>query len=53
MAADTKQISKSPVTGVEYEIPPVKDDKTGIDAFIALHPGKKWWWCRAWALWAL
>lgn len=36
-----KTISKSPVTGKEYEIPAVKDDKAGIDAFIALHPGKK------------
>ncbi|MBK6937111.1 MAG: nucleotide sugar dehydrogenase [Chitinophagaceae bacterium] len=33
--------SKSPVTGVEYIIPAVKDDQAGIDAFIALHPGKK------------
>jgi len=36
-----QNISKSPVTGIEYEIPPVKDDKAGIDAFITLHPGKK------------
>jgi UDP-N-acetyl-D-glucosamine dehydrogenase len=42
MMTDTmKSISKSPITGVEYEIPVVKDDKAGIDAFIALHPGKK------------
>lgn len=34
-------ISKSPVTGKEYEIPSKLDDKAGIDAFIALHPGKK------------
>jgi len=33
--------SKSPVTGVEYEIPELKDDKAGIDAFVAMHPGKK------------
>jgi nucleotide sugar dehydrogenase len=36
-----QNISKSPVTGIEYEIPAVKDDKAGIDAFITLHPGKK------------
>ncbi len=36
-----KKISKSPVTGKEYEIPSQLDDKKGIDAFIALHPGKK------------
>jgi nucleotide sugar dehydrogenase len=42
MTTDTiKNISKSPVTGKEYEIPAVKEDKAGIDAFIALHPGKK------------
>lgn len=34
-------ISKSPITGVEYEIPKIKEDKTGIDNFIALHPDKK------------
>lgn len=36
-----KNISKSPVTGKEYEIPVSSDDKKGIDAFIALHSGKK------------
>lgn len=42
MTTDTiKNISKSPVTGKEYEIPALLDDKTGIDAFISLHPGKK------------
>jgi hypothetical protein len=42
MTTDTiKNISKSPVTGKEYEIPATSDDKAGIDAFIALHPGKK------------
>lgn len=42
MTTDTiKNISKSPVTGKEYEIPGKPDDKAGIDAFIALHPGKK------------
>ncbi|MBL7729912.1 MAG: nucleotide sugar dehydrogenase [Chitinophagaceae bacterium] len=41
MTTDTIQLSKSPVTGKEYEIPAIKDDKAGIDAFVALHPGKK------------
>jgi len=42
MITDTaKQISKSPVTGVEYEIPANLSDKKGIDQFLALHPGKK------------
>ena len=36
-----KNISKSTVTGKEYEIPTLLDDKAGIDEFIALHPGKK------------
>ena len=35
------RVSKSPVTGKEYEIPASADDKAGIDAFVALHPGKK------------
>lgn len=42
MATDTiKNISKSPVTGKEYEIPITLNDKAGIEAFIALHSGKK------------
>jgi UDP-N-acetyl-D-mannosaminuronate dehydrogenase len=42
MTTDTiKKISKSPVTGKEYEIPLTPDDKAGIDAFMAMHPGKK------------
>ena len=42
MITDTiKNISKSPVTGVEYEIPVTLGDKAGIEAFVALHPGKK------------
>lgn len=42
MTTDTiNKISKSPVTGIEYEIPALLDDKKGIDAFIELHPGKK------------
>jgi len=36
-----KNISKSPVTGTEYEIPSILDDKAGINAFVAQHPGKK------------
>jgi nucleotide sugar dehydrogenase len=41
MTATANKISKSPVTGIEYEIPASPDDKAGIDNFIALHPGKK------------
>ena len=42
MTTDTiKNISKSPVTGKEYEIPVSLNDKKGIDDFIALHPGKQ------------
>lgn len=42
MTTDTmKKISKSPLTGKEYTIPTVLDDKSGIDAFVASHPGKK------------
>lgn len=40
-AATTASISRSPVTGVEYEIPAQLADQTGIDQFLALHPGKK------------
>jgi UDP-N-acetyl-D-glucosamine dehydrogenase len=36
-----KNISRSPLTGMDYEIPTSSDDTTGIDSFIALHPGKK------------
>jgi len=39
--ATAARISKSPITGTEYEIPAIPDDKAGIDAFLALHPGKK------------
>ncbi len=42
MTTDTiKNISKSPVTGIEYEIPAAPDDKKGIEDFVALHPNKK------------
>jgi len=42
MTTDTlKRISRSPLTGKDYEIPTVLDDKSGIDAFVASHPGKK------------
>jgi len=34
-------ISKSPISGKEYAIPEMKDDKAGIDAYIAQHPDKK------------
>jgi nucleotide sugar dehydrogenase len=33
--------SISPLTGKEYAIPEVIDDKAGIDLFVAQHPGKK------------
>lgn len=36
-----KNISKSPVTGKEYEIPVSPDDQSGINDFVLLHPGKK------------
>ncbi len=35
------KISRSPVTGKEYEIPANMDDRKGIEGFLALHPGKK------------
>jgi nucleotide sugar dehydrogenase len=36
-----KQQSVSPLTGKQYIIPEILDDKAGIDAFIAQNPGKK------------
>ena len=36
-----KQESVSPLTGKQYVIPEIIDDKAGIDSFIALNPGKK------------
>src|SRR6476659_2339819 len=36
-----KQESISPLTGKQYPIPEIIDDKAGIESFIALHPGKK------------
>jgi nucleotide sugar dehydrogenase len=36
-----QQQSISPLTGKQYVIPEAVDDKSGIDAFIALHPDKK------------
>lgn len=41
MTTGTLQVSRSPITGTVYEIPEIKDDRAGIDAFIALHPDKK------------
>lgn len=41
METIAQQISKSPITNKEYPLPIGKDDKKGIDDFIALHPGKK------------
>ena len=37
----TTRISKSPLTGKEYILPDTNDDRAGIDAFLAKHPGKK------------
>lgn len=36
-----KLASKSPITGKEYDIPVVLDDRKGIDDFVLMHPGKK------------
>src|SRR6476620_12464447 len=36
-----KQESISPLTGKQYPIPEIIDDKAGIESFCALHPGKK------------
>src|SRR5437868_13000399 len=36
-----KQESVSPLTGKQYSIPEIIDDKVGIDSFVAAHPGKK------------
>src|SRR5215831_8391720 len=33
--------SISPLTGKQYSIPEIIEDKAGIDSFIAQHPGKK------------
>lgn len=42
MVNEVKQVeSISPLTGKKYTIPEVVDDKSGIDAFVAAHPGKK------------
>jgi UDP-N-acetyl-D-glucosamine dehydrogenase len=41
ITSSTHRISRSPVTGKEYEIPEKVDDRQGIDAFLAHHPGKK------------
>jgi nucleotide sugar dehydrogenase len=36
-----QQTSRSPITGKEYPLPPVFDDRQGIDGFLSHHPGKK------------
>lgn len=41
METSVKRISRSPITNKEYPLPDVVDDKNGIDAFLAIHPGKK------------
>ncbi|HSU27292.1 MAG TPA: nucleotide sugar dehydrogenase, partial [Chitinophagaceae bacterium] len=38
---ETRNISRSPITNKEYPIPEQLDDKTGIDAFLSAHAGKK------------
>lgn len=41
METVAKKISKSPITNKEYPLPDLVDDKAGIDAFLAMHHGKK------------
>src|SRR5436190_12831261 len=41
METTTIQVSRSPITNKEYPLPVSNSDKQGIDAFMALHPGKK------------
>jgi UDP-N-acetyl-D-glucosamine dehydrogenase len=41
METTTQQVSRSPITNKEYPLPLSTNDREGIDAFIALHPGKK------------
>ena len=41
METTIQKISRSPITNKEYLLPKNTDDKTGIDNFLKLHPGKK------------
>lgn len=41
METTTFPVSRSPITNKEYPLPDNRDDKAGIDNFLALHPGKK------------
>lgn len=41
LSTTAEKVSISPLTGNEYKIPTNPQDKEGIDAFIASHPGKK------------
>lgn len=41
METTTFPVSRSPITNKEYSLPDSKNDKVGIDNFLALHPGKK------------
>jgi len=41
METATQQTSRSPITNKEYPLPSSMNDKNGIDAFLALHHGKK------------
>src|SRR5213075_1882160 len=41
METTIQKSSRSPITSKEYPLPQTSDDKTGIDDFLKLHPGKK------------
>ncbi len=41
METAAQPISRSPITKKEYPLPASDTDKSGIDRFLALHPGKK------------
>ena len=41
METSIQLISRSPITNKEYPLPQHTDDRTGIDNFLLLHPGKK------------
>lgn len=41
METVTQKISRSPITNKTYPLPATNNDREGIDAFLAQHPGKK------------
>lgn len=41
MEITIQKISRSPITNKEYPLPQTSDDKSDIDNFLKLHPGKK------------